>query len=79
VIMEYFVPGSPGIVLGIAAGVLVYPIGLRLLRAVPAEDGQILISLTSSLPGRLQSVFRRFFLFVSPDAADDGGKPVVAS
>jgi O-antigen/teichoic acid export membrane protein len=79
VIMEYFVPGSLGIVLGIAAGVLVYPIGLRLLKAVPAEDGQILISLTSSLPGRLQSVFRRFFLFVSPDAADDGGKPVVAN
>lgn len=58
--------GAVGLVLAIAGGALVYPIALKLLRAVPAEDRDVMVSLAGATPGRLKGPLRSFVLFVAP-------------
>ncbi|UVC09626.1 alpha/beta fold hydrolase [Rhizobium sp. TH2] len=70
---EYLIPGPVGIIFAIGAGFLVYPLALRILRAVPVEDGRVLINISGSLPGRLQPLFKRSILFVTPGAGTDVG------
>jgi O-antigen/teichoic acid export membrane protein/alpha-beta hydrolase superfamily lysophospholipase len=70
---EYFIPGPVGIIFAIAAGFLAYPFALRMLGAVPAEDGRVLINISGSLPGRLPPLFRRSILFITPGAGIDIG------
>ncbi|MDB5555028.1 MAG: polysaccharide biosynthesis protein [Rhizobium sp.] len=72
-LVEYLVPGPIGIVFAVAAGFLVYPLALRGLKAVPAEDGRVLINISGSLPGRLQPLFIRSILFITPGAGTDVG------
>lgn len=72
-LVEYLIPGPIGILVAVGAGFLVYPLALRVLKAVPVEDGRVLINISGSLPGRLQPLFRRSILFITPGAGTDAG------
>ena len=73
VLVEYFIAGPIGLLIAISAGFLVYPLALRVLKAVPIEDGRVLINISGSLPGRLQPLFKRSILFITPGAGTDVG------
>ena len=72
-LVEYFVPGPIGLMVAVAAGFSVYPLALRVLKAIPVEDGRVLINISGSLPGRLQPLFKRSILFITPGAGTDVG------
>lgn len=68
VAVEHFVTGVPGIVLAIAAGAIAYPPALRLLGAVPEEDGRVMLNIANALPGKISRLARSTVLFIAPDA-----------
>jgi len=70
-LVEYIMPGPIGIPVAISAGLLVYPLALRVLKAVPVEDARVLINISGSLPGRLRPPFNRSILFITPEAGTD--------
>jgi O-antigen/teichoic acid export membrane protein len=58
--------GFAGVALGILAGALVYGVLLRLLRAVPPEDGVVIDGMLTSLPMTPGRIARRMLSFVVP-------------
>lgn len=66
VLVEQFVTGVTGIVLAIVAGVVIYPIALRLLRGLPDEDGLVMLNIADALPGKIAGPARRAVLFLAP-------------
>jgi O-antigen/teichoic acid export membrane protein len=66
--VELFISGVPGIILAIAAGALAYPLALRLLGAVPEDDGRVMLNIANGLPGKIARFARPTVLFISPAA-----------
>jgi O-antigen/teichoic acid export membrane protein len=62
--------GASGIVLAIAAGAVVFIPALKLFRAVPEEDAELLRRMTGRLPGRLSKTAGRVIDFVAPRAPE---------
>lgn len=60
------VPGVAGLVLAIVAGAVVYIPALRLCRAVPREDADVILRLTGRLPGRARTFAGAVTGFVTP-------------
>lgn len=58
--------GFAGVLAGILAGAVVYAALLRLLRAVPPEDGAVLDSMLKSLPMKPGRIARRLLALVVP-------------
>ena len=58
--------GFAGVLAGILAGAVVYAALLRLLRAVPSEDGAVIDGMLKSLPMKPGRIARRLLAFVVP-------------
>jgi O-antigen/teichoic acid export membrane protein len=58
--------GFTGVVIGILAGAVAYGVLLRLLRAVPAEDGAVIDKMLERLPMKPGRIARRLLAFVVP-------------
>lgn len=59
-------PGLPGLVLAIVAGAVAYIPALRLCRAVPREDADVILKITGKLPGRARAFAGAVTGFVTP-------------
>jgi O-antigen/teichoic acid export membrane protein len=67
--------GFAGVVAGILAGAIAYAALLRLLRAVPPEDGAVIDGMLKSLPMKPGRIARRLLAFVVPmPAAQPAGE-----
>lgn len=67
--------GFPGVCIGILAGAVAYAALLRLLRAVPPEDGAVIDGMLKSLPMKPGRIARRLLAFVVPlPAAQPAGE-----
>lgn len=67
--------GFSGVGAGILAGAIAYAVLLRLLRAVPAEDGVVIDGLLKALPVKPGRIARRMLAFVVPlPAAQPAGE-----
>lgn len=62
--------GGIGIVLAIAAGGVVFIPALKLFRAVPEEDAELLRRMSVRLPGTLSKIVGRIVDFVAPRASE---------
>lgn len=59
----WWMPGLPGMVVGIVAGAIAYALGLALLRAVPAEERRMVAELASArLPAPVAGILSRAIL-----------------
>lgn len=63
-------PGAIGLVPAIFAGAVVYVPALRLCRAVPREDAEVILKLTGRLPGRVRGLAGAVTGFVTPQRGE---------
>lgn len=66
--------GLTGVAAGIAAGAVVYAALLRLLRAVPPEDGLVIDGMLKALPMRPGRIARRLLALVVPPVSQPAGE-----
>jgi O-antigen/teichoic acid export membrane protein/alpha-beta hydrolase superfamily lysophospholipase len=72
--------GGAGIVLAIAAGAVVFIPALKLFRAVPEEDAELLRRSTARLPGALSRIAGGIIDFVAPRTPEKPkGSPMLAT
>ncbi len=75
----HFINGSIGLLLAIAAGGAGYIVALKVLKAIPSEDAEVMLSIVAKMPGSVRNSARRAVEFVAPshsqnraeDRADD--------
>ena len=67
--LTVFVPGLPGVVLGIGAGMAVYVPALRLAGAIDPADRAFLAGLDHRIPGRFRRTFHIILNMAAPRAA----------
>lgn len=64
------VSGVPGLILAIVAGAVAYVPALRLCRAVPREDADVILRMAGKLPARAQGLASAITGFVAPQARE---------
>jgi hypothetical protein len=65
----HVLPGVPGLVSAIIAGILVYILALRLLNAVPQDDIDIMQQIAGRLPGRAHPIAVHALALLAPRRA----------
>lgn len=68
----YELPGVLGLVLAIVAGAITYCVALRIFRAVPGEDRQVLELMAQKLPGSMAKAAHRVVMFIAGGPAATG-------
>ncbi|OWO96555.1 hypothetical protein B5E41_03630 [Rhizobium esperanzae] len=73
-----FVHGPIGLILAIIAGTLAHFAALRVLRAVPAEDVEVMRSIVEKMPSALRRPVGRVIDFIAPGRPGDPDRAKVA-